>query len=130
MRLLRTAGWKLDYLNQMTSITVCFQTVVLIFLIVYVNLHLLSLANAIFLYIFLLDCRDGDSLQDVVFHAARQFSRVICMPNIKPPVRNLDDAISYKTVQINYFSKVIIHNFLCDCFLQLLNIENRSVYDF
>lgn len=39
--------------------------------------------------------RDGDVLQDVVSHACRNFHRIIVMPNIKPPVRNVDDAMAY-----------------------------------
>ena len=39
--------------------------------------------------------RDGDVLKDVVSHACSSFQRVIAMPNINPPVRNLDDAIAY-----------------------------------
>jgi dihydroorotase len=40
--------------------------------------------------------RDGDVLGDVVSHAANSFARVVVMPNIKPPVRNLEEAIAYK----------------------------------
>ena len=40
--------------------------------------------------------RDGDSLKDVVQLAARSFSRVVAMPNLKPPVRTLEDAIAYR----------------------------------
>lgn len=35
--------------------------------------------------------RDGDVLQNIVHHATRSFGRVIVMPNIKPPVRSLDE---------------------------------------
>jgi dihydroorotase len=40
--------------------------------------------------------RDGDVLKDVVVHAARQFRRVIVMPNLKPPVRTTADALAYR----------------------------------
>ena len=40
--------------------------------------------------------RDGDALKGVVNLAARGFARVVAMPNLKPPVRTLADAISYK----------------------------------
>lgn len=40
--------------------------------------------------------RDGEVLENVVEHASRSFQRVLAMPNIKPPVRTLEDAIAYK----------------------------------
>lgn len=40
--------------------------------------------------------RDGEVLNDVIKHAYARFGRVLAMPNIKPPVRNLSDAIAYK----------------------------------
>lgn len=39
--------------------------------------------------------RDGDYLKDIVSHAQKSFKRIIAMPNIKPPVRTLEDAIAY-----------------------------------
>ena len=40
--------------------------------------------------------RDGEVLLDTVSFASKAFGRVIAMPNLKPPVRTLKDAISYK----------------------------------
>lgn len=40
--------------------------------------------------------RDGDALASVVLHASRSFSRVIAMPNLKPPIRNVAEALQYK----------------------------------
>ena len=40
--------------------------------------------------------RDGPALADVVAHAANSFRRVVAMPNLKPPVKKLADAIAYK----------------------------------
>jgi dihydroorotase len=40
--------------------------------------------------------RDGVVLGEVVKHAARSFGRAIAMPNLKPPVRTLADAVAYK----------------------------------
>ena len=40
--------------------------------------------------------RDGDSLADVVQFAARSFRSVIVMPNLKPPVRTVQDATDYR----------------------------------
>ena len=39
--------------------------------------------------------RDGDVLCEIVRHATRSFGRIIAMPNIKPPVRNLEEAQQY-----------------------------------
>ena len=50
--------------------------------------------------------RDGDVLKDVVSHAFINFQRIIAMPNIKPPVRNIDDAIAYHErylIYIHYY---------------------------
>jgi dihydroorotase len=40
--------------------------------------------------------RDGDVLKEIVQHASRSFGRIVAMPNIKPPVRNLEEALAYK----------------------------------
>lgn len=40
--------------------------------------------------------RDNEFLPSVLSHATRQFKSLIAMPNIKPPVLTLQDAIAYK----------------------------------
>lgn len=40
--------------------------------------------------------RDGQALQTTVPHAASSFNRVICMPNLVPPVKTTLDAIAYR----------------------------------
>jgi dihydroorotase len=40
--------------------------------------------------------RDGEVLPDVVEHASRTFGNVLCMPNIKPPVRSVEEAAAYR----------------------------------
>lgn len=40
--------------------------------------------------------RDDKALATTVPHAATSFNRVICMPNLVPPVKNLDDAQAYR----------------------------------
>ncbi|WP_028240457.1 dihydroorotase [Stutzerimonas azotifigens] len=40
--------------------------------------------------------RDGAALQHTVEAAARQFARVIVMPNLVPPVRNVEQAAAYR----------------------------------
>ena len=43
-----------------------------------------------------LHLRDGAALQDVVGDSARQFARAIVMPNLKPPVTTVVDALAYR----------------------------------
>ena len=43
-----------------------------------------------------LHVRDGNALKAVLPHTARQFARAIIMPNLKPPVRLLADAVAYR----------------------------------
>ncbi len=43
-----------------------------------------------------LHLRDGDALKAVLPHTARQFARAIVMPNLKPPVRTVDEALAYR----------------------------------
>src|SRR5690606_21801806 len=43
-----------------------------------------------------LHLRDGAVLDSVVMHSARQFARAIIMPNLKPPVTNLELALAYR----------------------------------
>lgn len=40
--------------------------------------------------------RDGDALKQTVSDAAKQFARVIVMPNLKPPVTTVDEALAYR----------------------------------
>jgi dihydroorotase len=40
--------------------------------------------------------RDGDTMESVVPYTARQFGRALVMPNLKPPVVNVEQAIAYK----------------------------------
>ena len=43
-----------------------------------------------------LHVRDGDALKAVLPATARQFARAIIMPNLKPPIRTVADARSYR----------------------------------
>ncbi len=43
-----------------------------------------------------LHLRDGEALKAVLPHTVRQFARAIVMPNLKPPIRTLADAIAYR----------------------------------
>jgi len=44
-----------------------------------------------------LHLRDGDALRAVLPDSARRFARAIVMPNLTPPVRNVDEAGAYRT---------------------------------
>ncbi|TXD98379.1 dihydroorotase [Psychrobacter frigidicola] len=46
--------------------------------------------------------RDGKALATTVPHAATSFDRVICMPNLVPPVKNADDARAYRERIMQY----------------------------
>ena len=43
-----------------------------------------------------LHLRDGEVLESVVAHTARQFARAIVMPNLTPPVTTTDAALAYR----------------------------------
>ncbi len=43
-----------------------------------------------------LHVRDGAALQAVIGHTAAQFDRAIIMPNLKPPVTTVAQALAYK----------------------------------
>jgi dihydroorotase len=43
-----------------------------------------------------LHLRDSDALQTTVAHTARVFARAIVMPNLKPPVTTVSEAIAYR----------------------------------
>jgi dihydroorotase len=43
-----------------------------------------------------LHVRDGDALEAVVPHSARQFGRALIMPNLRPPVTTAGQAIDYR----------------------------------
>jgi len=43
-----------------------------------------------------LHLRDGDGLAAVLPHTAERFSRAIVMPNLKPPIVTVDDALAYR----------------------------------
>ena len=43
-----------------------------------------------------LHVRDGAAMRDVVTDSARQFGRAIIMPNLKPPVATVADALAYR----------------------------------
>jgi dihydroorotase len=43
-----------------------------------------------------LHVRDGVALESVIAHSARQFGRAVIMPNLKPPVTTVDQALEYR----------------------------------
>ena len=44
-----------------------------------------------------LHLRDGAAMRSVLPDTARRFARAIVMPNLKPPVRNVEDAAAYRS---------------------------------
>ncbi len=44
-----------------------------------------------------LHLRDGEALPDLVAHTARQFSRALVMPNLRPPVTQVAQALNYRS---------------------------------
>ena len=43
-----------------------------------------------------LHVRDGAAMRDVVPHSARQFARAVIMPNLRPPVVRVEQALAYR----------------------------------
>jgi len=43
-----------------------------------------------------LHVRDGAAMRDVVGHSARQFGRAIIMPNLRPPIVTVEQAVAYR----------------------------------
>ena len=56
--------------------------------------------------------RDGIALRDTVSHITNYHHRILVMPNIKPPVRNLQEAIAYKQRIESYIPKGSFEYFL------------------
>ncbi|WP_445372941.1 dihydroorotase [Methylomonas sp. HW2-6] len=48
-----------------------------------------------------LHVRNGSMLRSVIGHSARQFARAIIMPNLKPPVTTLEQALAYRQEILN-----------------------------
>ncbi|KAH9290446.1 hypothetical protein KI387_034563, partial [Taxus chinensis] len=48
-----------------------------------------------------LHLRDGDLLKSVIAHSATIFGRAIVMPNLKPPITTVADAVSYRERILN-----------------------------
>ena len=46
--------------------------------------------------------RDGEALKTTVAPVARTFGRAVAMPNLQPPIRNLEEAIQYKKRIMKY----------------------------
>ncbi|MBE0440693.1 MAG: dihydroorotase [Psychrobacter sp.] len=61
--------------------------------------------------------RDGNALSTTVPHAANSFNRVICMPNLVPPVKNIDDALAYR-------ARIMAHLEASD-----LSTERKTAFD-
>jgi len=58
-----------------------------------------------------LHLRDGAALQAVVADTAKQFGRAIVMPNLRPPVTNVQLALAYRERIINALPEDLAENF-------------------
>ena len=58
-----------------------------------------------------LHVRDGSVLNDVLGHTAAQFARAVIMPNLKPPVTNVDLAKAYRSRIEESLKRLDIRNF-------------------
>ncbi|NEN75649.1 dihydroorotase [Pelistega sp. NLN82] len=74
-----------------------------------------------------LHLRDGEALAAVVADSARQFSRAIVMPNLKPPVTTVEMASAYKARIEAVLAQQNLHSFTPLMTLYLTN--NTSVED-
>ncbi|WP_323842360.1 MULTISPECIES: dihydroorotase [unclassified Moraxella] len=54
--------------------------------------------------------RDGNALNITVPHAANSFNRVICMPNLTPPIKTTSDAIAYRQRILDALANSDINN--------------------
>lgn len=61
--------------------------------------------------------RDGDMLQAVVPHTARQFARAIVMPNLTPPITDVASAAAYRTRILAAVPKGVDFTPLMTCYL-------------
>ncbi|MBL0121406.1 MAG: dihydroorotase [Betaproteobacteria bacterium] len=66
-----------------------------------------------------LHLRDGDAMKAVLPHTALQFARAIIMPNLKPPVRTVDEARAYRdrildVLPIRYLFEPLMTLYLTD----------------
>jgi dihydroorotase len=61
--------------------------------------------------------RDGDMLRDVVGHSARQFARAIVMPNLSPPMTNIENVTAYRNRIIAALPKGSDFSPLMTCYL-------------
>lgn len=61
--------------------------------------------------------RDGDMLRDVVGHSARQFARAIVMPNLSPPMTNVENVTAYRKRIIAALPKGSDFSPLMTCYL-------------
>lgn len=72
-----------------------------------------------------LHLRDGDMLSAVAHHSARDFERAIIMPNLVPPVTNVEQAIAYKKRILKALGKDVSFKPLMTLYLT----ETTTTYD-
>lgn len=66
--------------------------------------------------------RDGAALETVVPHVARDFGRALVMPNLKPPVTTVDEALAYRS----RIERCQLPGQSCDWLMSLYLTDNTS----
>ncbi len=69
-----------------------------------------------------LHLRDGAALQAVVGATARQFARAIVMPNLKPPVTTVAQALAYRERILTALAKAVAADSACAGFEPLMTL--------
>ena len=69
-----------------------------------------------------LHLRDGAALEAVVGATARQFARAIVMPNLKPPVTTVAQALSYRERILAALGKAVASDPACAGFEPLMTL--------
>lgn len=76
-----------------------------------------------------LHLRDGDALRAVVADSARQFKRAIVMPNLKPPVTTVEQALSYRNEILLALREQHLEGLGFDPLMTLYLTDNTRVED-
>ena len=75
-----------------------------------------------------LHVRDGAALRAVVPHSARQFGRAIVMPNLRPPVVTVEQALAYRDRVIFMDKGAIVEDATKDDFFGKPRSERAQVF--
>lgn len=76
-----------------------------------------------------LHLRDGDALRAVVGDSARQFKRAIVMPNLKPPVTTVEQALAYRAEILEALSGSNLADTSFDPLMTIYLTDNTRIED-